>query len=273
MLGIDPSHFVVPPGTAAGLAQRDTATTMGWSEEAARAAVADLGQQLADLQERLYAEEKQGLLIVLQGMDTSGKDTTIQVLGRAITPLGCRVRNFRAPTHEELAHDFLWRVHPHAPGRGFISIFNRSHYEDVLIVRVHGWAPPEILESRYDHINAWERLLAEHGTRVVKIMLHISKDYQLERLRRRLARPDKHWKFNPRDLEERKLWAEYMQVYDIALTRTSTPHGLWHVVPSEVRWFRDLAVFSIVAGALESMNPLYPPADFDLRVFTPETLE
>jgi len=182
------------------------------------------------------------------------------------------VSSFKAPSKIELAHDYLWRIHQCAPGKGYIGVFNRSHYEDVLIVRVHGWASPETLERRYEHINAFEKLLSDEGTQVVKIMLHISKDYQLERFRRRLERPDKHWKFNPEDLKEREFWDDYMRAFEIALERCSTEVAPWYVIPAEARWFRDVAIAQLVHDTLAAMNPQYPKPGFDVAEYSAEGL-
>jgi len=229
-------------------------------------------RKLKGLQEKLFAEHKQSLLIVLQAMDTGGKDSTLRKLARRINPQGCAVTGFKVPSREELSHDFLWRVHDKAPRAGHIAIFNRSHYEDVLVVRVHGLAPQALIDERYGHINDFERLLSDHGTRVLKFMLHISKDYQLERLRRRLRHADKHWKFNPGDLEERKRWDDYMHTYELMLSRCSTDHAPWYVIPAETRWFRNLVISQIVLDTLQSMAPAFPEADFDIEDYPPESL-
>lgn len=228
--------------------------------------------QLGDYQERLFAERAQSLLIVLQAMDTGGKDSTLRKLAGDLNPQGCAVTGFKTPTSEELSHDFLWRVHDHAPAAGHIAIFNRSHYEDVLIVRVHGLAPAELVDKRYGHINDFEQLLTDHGTRIVKFMLHISRDYQLERLRRRLRHEDKHWKFNPGDLKERRLWDDYMRAYELMLSRCSTDHAPWYVIPAERRWFRNLLVSRIVLDTMQSMAPVFPKAEFNIEDYPPDSL-
>lgn len=228
--------------------------------------------RLKDWQERLFAEHRQSLLIVLQAMDTGGKDSTLRKLAGDLNPQGCGVFGFKAPSAEELSHDFLWRVHDHAPKAGHIAIFNRSHYEDVLVVRVHGLVPSALIDKRYGHINDFEKLLFDHGTRIVKFMLHISKDYQLERLRRRLRHPEKHWKFNPGDLKERKRWDQYMQAYEMMLARCSTEHAPWYVIPAETRWFRNLVVSQIVLDVMESMAPAFPEAGFNVEDYPPESL-
>lgn len=269
----DPSLYHVEPGTAFRLADRDPADTQGLTDkDAAKEHLKTLRDQLADWQERLYAEGEQSLLLVLQAMDTGGKDSTIRAVTEGINPQGCIVHGFKAPSSLEKAHDFLWRIHARAPAKGMIGIFNRSHYEDVLIVRVHGWASPGVLDRRYTHINHFERLLHDSGTRVVKVMLHISKDYQLERLRRRLRRPDKHWKFNPADLDERKRWDDYMAAYETALRRCSTDEAPWYVIPAENRWFRNLVIAQLLLDTLKDMNPQFPAPEFDPADYPPESL-
>lgn len=277
MMRVDLDRYRITPGEAPNLAGRDTADTQGLVEdrdedrvdEQVRANI----ERLDDLQERLYAEGKQSLLLVLQAMDGGGKDSTIRAVLGGLNPQGVRVWNFKAPTEKELAHDFLWRVHRRAPGAGYIGVFNRSHYEDVLIVRVKGLAPPDVVERRYDHINHFESLLTDEGTRVVKVMIHVSKAYQRERMVRRLERPDKHWKFDPNDLEERARWDAYMEAFEIALARCSTAHAPWYVVPGEERWFRDLVVSQLLLETLEEMDPQYPEPTFDPADFPPESIE
>ncbi len=275
-LVFDYTKYRVPTDGAFSLASLHMDDTQGLDEDRDKDDAKDLlddnQERLNDLQERLYAEKKQSLLLVLQAMDTAGKDSTIRKVMGDLNPQGCRVTSFKAPSKEELDHDFLWRIHDHAPLKGMIGIFNRSHYEDVLIVRVHGWASPALIEQRYGHINAFEKLLADHGTRIVKVMLNVSKDYQLERLRRRLRRPDKHWKFNPGDLKERARWDDYMKAYEIVLRRCSTPYAPWYVVPAENRWFRDLVISQLLVDTLEAMNPQFPEPDFDPADYPPETL-
>jgi PPK2 family polyphosphate:nucleotide phosphotransferase len=219
----------------------------------------ELRVELRELQERLYAESGQSLLVVLQAMDAGGKDGTVRAVFEGVNPQGVKVTSFKVPTDEERAHDFLWRVHPHAPRHGDIAIFNRSHYEDVLVVRVHGFAPKAVWSARYDHINAFEANLAAAGTRVVKLFLHISRDEQRERLQERIDIPEKRWKFNPGDLEERKHWDDYQAAYRDALARTSTAVAPWYVVPANRNWYRNWAVLSILVETLREMNPQYPP--------------
>ena len=275
-LSFDYTKYRVPTDGTFSLSSLDPADTQGLDEKKhkkeAKALLGENQERLNDLQERLYAESKQSVLLVLQAMDTAGKDSTIRKVVGDVNPQGCLVTSFKAPSHEERTHDFLWRIHQHAPPKGYIGIFNRSHYEDVLIVRVHGWASPELIEKRYDHINAFEKMLADHGTRIIKVMLYISKDYQLERLRRRLRRPDKHWKFNPGDLKERKRWDDYMEAYEIVLRRCSTSYAPWYVVPAEERWFRDLVISQLLVDTLEAMDPQFPEPSFNPADYPPESL-
>ncbi len=262
---MDVSKYLVKPGAAFDPAAWPTREGDGFAggKKAAKKTLAALSGRLGELQARLYAEGKQALLIVLQGMDTAGKDGTIRHVFRMVNPQGVRVTSFKKPTDLELAHDYLWRVHAHTPARGEIGIFNRSHYEDVLVVRVHNLVPPEVWGRRYDHIVAFEKLLAEEGTRIVKFFLHISKEEQKERLEARLANPKKHWKFNPADLEERALWDGYMEAYRSALERTSHKAAPWYVIPSDRKWQRNLLVAQALVETLEAMNPRFPHVDFD----------
>jgi PPK2 family polyphosphate:nucleotide phosphotransferase len=276
-LRIDLDRYRVKPGQPADLAGRATDDTAGLDKHADDNRIDDAKNRhrdaIRDLQERLYAEGKQSLLVVLQAMDGGGKDSTIEKVFGPINPQGVRVWSFKKPTPTELAHDFLWRVHKRTPGDGYIGVFNRSHYEDVLIVKVHGMAPPDVIERRYDQINAFEALLADARTRVIKLYIHVSKDYQLERMRRRLRKPDKHWKFNPADLEERQHWDRYMAVYEEALTRCSTDAAPWYVVPGEQRWFRNLLVNQLLHEALADMDPQFPEPTFDPADYPPESLQ
>ncbi len=227
---------------------------------------------VAELQEKLYAENKQSLLIVLQAMDAAGKDSTIGKLTRNLNAQGCKIHSFKKPSKLELSHDFLWRIHAAAPASGEITIFNRSHYEDVLIVKVHGWADNEKIERRYEHINNFESLMADRGTKVVKFMLNVSPEYQLDRFKRRLDNPGKHWKFNPGDLDERKLWSDYMQAFEAAMEKCASDDSPWYVVPAENRNFRDVMIASVVKDVLKSMSPDYPEPEFDPQVYTSETI-
>jgi PPK2 family polyphosphate:nucleotide phosphotransferase len=218
----------------------------------------ELAARLDELQERLYAESQRSVLVVLQGMDTSGKDGTIRHVFREIDPLGVRAVRFKVPTADERGHDFLWRVHPHAPGKGELVIFNRSHYEDVLVVRVHKLISDAECKRRYELINGFERLLADNGTVILKFYLHISKAEQRKRLQERIDNPKKQWKFSMGDLEERKLWHHYMKAYTDALAATSTEWAPWHVVPSNSKMNRNLLVSSVLLDALEGLKMKYP---------------
>ena len=216
--------------------------------------------RLNRLQERLYANGGRSLLIVLQGMDSSGKDGTIKHVMSGVNPQGCKVVSFKAPSKDELAHDFLWRVHHEVPPKGFIGIFNRSHYEDVLITRVHGWVSDHVAKRRFGEIRAFEQMLVENGTTIVKFFLHISKAEQKERLEERIQDPEKRWKWNTGDLEERKLWEKYMRAFEDVLSATSTDHAPWYIVPANRKWFRNLVVADRVIHALDQMDLKPPPA-------------
>jgi len=206
----------------------------------------------------MYAEHKQKLLIVLQGIDTSGKDGTIEHVFGDVNPQGTKVINFKVPTKKELDHDYLWRVHQHTPGKGEIVIFNRSHYEDVLVVRVHDIVPEDVWKKRYDQINDFERLLADEGTTIRKFFLHVSKQEQAKRFLARLDRPQKRWKFNPGDLEEREYWDDYIAAFEDVLSKTSTPWAPWYVVPADRKWYRNLVVASVVLDSLKSLDMQFP---------------
>lgn len=228
-------------------------------KDRAKADTAKLIARLAGLQERLYANASRSVLIVLQGMDTSGKDGTIRNVMSGINPQGCKVVAFKAPSKDELAHDFLWRVHREVPPRGHIGIFNRSHYEDVLITRVHGWVSDAEVKQRFDQIREFEELLYESGTVILKFFLHISKAEQKERLEARIADPEKRWKWNSGDLEERKLWDQYMKAFEDVMAATSTTHAPWYVVPANRKWYRNLVVAERVVDAVEQMKLKTPP--------------
>lgn len=213
---------------------------------------------IGELTHRLYAESRRSALLVLQGMDTSGKDGTIRSVLAEVNPQSCAIASFKAPTSEELAHDFLWRIHKATPRHGELGVFNRSHYEDVLIVRVHNLVPEKMWKARYDRINEFEQLLVDSGVKLVKCYLHISKDEQKERLQARLDDPTKRWKFNPEDLAERKYWDDYQRAAEDMLARCNTKHAPWHIVPSDRKWNRNLIVSQLLREALEEMNPQFP---------------
>jgi PPK2 family polyphosphate:nucleotide phosphotransferase len=256
----------VGPDSKVDLRSIDPDGTPGFDgdRDAARADLEGLHEELFDFQERLWAERKRALLIVLQSLDGGGKDGVIRNVFTAFNPQGTRVTGFGVPTEEELAHDFLWRIHPNAPGKGRIGIFNRSHYEDVLVVRVAGLAPESVWSGRYELINDFERNLATAGTTILKFMLHISRDEQRQRFQKRLDNPDKRWKFSLGDLGVRAQWDDYMDAYADALTRCSTEHAPWFVIPADHKWYRDLAVARIVAEAARRMDPQYPEPEEDL---------
>jgi PPK2 family polyphosphate:nucleotide phosphotransferase len=232
-------------------------------------ALAAMGPELADLQERLFAERTTGserrVLLVLQGMDTSGKGGTLRHTVGLTDPQGVMITSFKAPTEEERAHDFLWRIEKALPPAGYVGVFDRSHYEDVLIARVRGLAPAEEIERRYGAINAFERRLADEGFSIVKCMLHISADEQRERLLARLDDPTKHWKFNPGDLDERRLWPAYREVYEVALERTNSDAAPWYVIPADKKWYRNLAIGDLLLETLRDLDPQWPVADFDVE--------
>jgi PPK2 family polyphosphate:nucleotide phosphotransferase len=259
----------LPPGPV-DLRAIDPASTPGFTGDkaAGKQALAELGDELADLQERLFAEGTTGsrrrLLLVLQGMDTSGKGGVLRHTVGLIDPQGVRITSFKAPSEEERRHHFLWRVKRALPQPGHVGVFDRSHYEDVLIVKVHDLADARTVESRYDQINEFEAELAADGVVIVKCMLHISPAKQHERLAERLANPEKHWKYNPGDIDERKHWPDYRAAYETALERTNTEIAPWHVIPSDRKWFRNLAVGQLLLDALRGMNPQWPTADFDV---------
>ncbi len=261
----------IPPGTRVSLDDFDPrdASLVG-EEDAARARTAEDAKAIDALQDRLYAEGQRALLVILQGTDTSGKDGTVRTVFSATGPLGVSVHAFGRPSDEELKHDYLWRAHLACPRRGTIGIFNRSHYEDVLIGRVKKLAPDKIIEQRYDQINDFEKMLVETGTTVLKFMLHISKDEQKERLQERLDDPEKHWKFNPGDLDDRKLWDDYQEAYEVMLARCSTSWAPWYVIPADRKWVRNAAIATIVRATLDEMDPQYPkvswkPKDFEIE--------
>ncbi len=257
---LDVERYRVRPGTRVDLTAvdpRDTGDFDGDKGEGEAAHVA-LNARLEALQELLWADGRHKVLVVLQAMDTGGKDGTISHVFEHVNPLGVRVASFKQPSPTELAHDYLWRVHAQTPADGELVIFNRSHYEDVLVVRVHGLVPEVRWQRRYDHLVAFERLLADEGTTVLKFFLHISKEEQAERLQARLDEPDKRWKFSRGDLAERERWDDYRAAYEDALSATSTDHAPWYVVPADRKWFRNLVVSQVLVDALEALD-LRPP--------------
>ena len=254
------AKYRIKAGSKVALKEQDPddRSASAGSREEDQKRLEELSRRLNQLQELLYAERKHGMLVVLQGMDTAGKDGTIRQVFRMVDPLGVRVTSFKVPTEEELAHDFLWRVHQRAPMRGEIVIFNRSHYEDVLVVRVHKWIDEAECRRRYRQINEFERWLAEQGLVVLKFFLHISKDEQKRRLQERLDQREKQWKFSVADLVERKLWHEYMKANEDALEATSSDWAPWYVVPANSKLNRNLVVSSVLVDALEGLKMRYP---------------
>jgi PPK2 family polyphosphate:nucleotide phosphotransferase len=265
------ARFLVAPGKSAKLHERDPADLECFPDrDIAQKQSQNDAEEIDKLQDRLYAESKRAVLVVLQGIDTAGKDGTIRRVFKEVGPLGVIVTPFRRPSEDELAHDFLWRAHRAAPRRGFVGVFNRSHYEDVLVALVRQLAPKNEIESRYGQINAFEKILAENGTTILKFMLHISKEEQAKRLKKRLEEPKSRWKFDPNDLEDRKLWNEYALAYEIMLGKCSTEWAPWYVIPSDHKWARNAAIASIVRTALEEMNPRYPKPSWDSAKFSIE---
>lgn len=260
-------HRFVPGRSV--LADIDPASTPGVSDkDQARADLAELGPLMSDLQERLYAEATGGsrrrVVLMLQGMDTSGKDGTVRHVVGLVNPQGVNIHSFKAPTKEELAHDFLWRIEKAVPDPGIVGIFNRSQYEDVLIVRVHNIVPESEWSTRYERINEFEKRMSDDGVHWVKVMLHISKDAQKQRLLERLDDPTKHWKYSAGDLRERAFWADYQSAYQAALEQCSTDTAPWYVVPADNKWYRNWAIGHLLTETLQSMGPQFPPADFNV---------
>ena len=259
----------LPPGPV-DLRSIETDAAPGYDgdKKSGKADLLAIGEELFDLQQRLFAGKADGarsILLVLQGMDTSGKGGTLKHTVGLVDPQGVKITSFKAPTKEELAHDFLWRIRAGVPGPGMIGVFDRSHYEDVLIARVRRLAPDEEIERRYGAINDFETELTEAGVTVVKVMLHISPEEQKARLLARLDDPTKHWKYNPGDLAERARWAEYRAAYEVALERNNTEHAPWHVVPADKKWYRNLAVGNLLLETLRTLDPKWPAADFDVE--------
>jgi len=266
---ISARDFIAEPGAPFDLSRRATRSDMFESKSDAKSAIKTHAKAIAPLAHKLYGEADRSLLIVLQGMDTSGKDGTTAAIFHRTPPLNVQVASFKAPSKQELAQDYLWRVHNVMPAKGNITVFNRSHYEDVLVVKVRNFAPADKVEQRYEQINNFEKHLTENGTTILKFMLHISKDTQAERLSERLTMARKRWKFNPGDLEDRKLWPDFMDAYETMVARTSTDHAPWHIIPSDSRSTRGAIISGIVKNTLDAMNPQYPdpgyrPEDFEI---------
>ena len=260
------SPYLVKPGKKFKLSKRSTDDKGPFNHsDDAMAPTEKNRKRLDDLQEKLYAEGKHALLVVFQAMDCGGKDGAIDFVFSGVNPQGCQVTSFKVPTPLEKAHDFLWREHAAAPPKGMIGIFNRSHYESVLVERVHKLVPEKVWKRRYEHINAMEKLLADEGTTILKFFLHISKEEQKERLEARLKDPEKNWKFNAGDLEERKLWSQYQAAYQDAIERCSTEYAPWYVVPADRKWFRNWVLSDVIVRTLERLKMKYPPAAPGIR--------
>lgn len=255
---IDPEPYRVAPGSTASLSHWPTNDDGGFNKSSGRDATKSLNERIEHLQEVLWAEHKHKVLIVIQATDTGGKDGTIRHVFDGVNPQGVKVASFKKPTEEELAHDYLWRVHAQTPGAGEMVLFNRSHYEDVLVVRVHGYVPEDQWRRRYGHIRNFEQLLVDEGTTVIKFFLHISKDEQKERLQDRLDTPEKNWKFSTSDIKERKKWDDYQVAFADMLNETSTDDAPWYVIPADRKWFRNLLISQVVANTLEGLNMEYP---------------
>ncbi|MBI2837884.1 MAG: polyphosphate kinase 2 family protein [Acidobacteria bacterium] len=252
-------RLTLKPGERVKLRDWDPSDAGGYKDSGeAKAELIDVQKRMAELQEVFYASSKKALLVILQAMDAGGKDGTIRRVMAGVNPAGCTVTSFKVPTADELAHGFLWRVHKAIPARGQIGIFNRSHYEDVLVVRVLKLVPKEVWKARFDQINAFEKILSENGVVILKFFLHISKDEQAERFRERLADPTKIWKFNPGDLDMRERWDEFMNAYEDVLEKCTTEHAPWTVVPADRKWHRNLVVAKKIVKTLESLNLEYP---------------
>jgi PPK2 family polyphosphate:nucleotide phosphotransferase len=254
----------VKPGKRVHLEDEDAGRTFGWKKSDAEESLVDCRKLLEELQFKMYADARHAMVIVLQATDGGGKDSTIRQVITAFNPQGCTVTSFKAPSSEELRHDYLWRVHKAVPPRGEIGVFNRSHYEDVLIVRVDNLVPKEKWQQRYEQINAFERMLTDNDVHVVKCFLQISKDEQRKRLQERLDDPAKQWKFNADDVEKRKKWDDYQRAYEVALTRCSTEWAPWYVVPSDHKWFRNLAISQILAAELQKLPLRFPELTMDI---------
>jgi PPK2 family polyphosphate:nucleotide phosphotransferase len=258
-------EFAVEPGAKVRLSKIDPSYKGKYeSRDKAAPEAAEHVERMAKLQYLLYADGTQSVLVVLQGLDAAGKDGTVQHVFGGMNPQGTFVFGFKQPSKEELAHDFLWRVHKRTPGKGEVVIFNRSHYEDVLVVRVHDLVPKSVWSKRYDLINSFEKMLTENGTRILKFYLHISPEEQLERFTQRLDDPARNWKISESDYSERKLWPQYIEAYEDALAETSTKHAPWYVIPANHKWFRNLAVSQIIADTMEDMDLKPPQARVDI---------
>ncbi len=259
-------RYQIKPGKSVNLSDWDPNETSAFDGDKKEATkiITKLNEELEALQELLYVEYKHKVLIVLQGMDTSGKDGVISRVFEGVNPQGVKVASFKVPTDEELSHDYLWRVHKQVPAKGEIVIFNRSHYEDVLVVRVHELVPEKVWRKRYDQINAFEKMLAEEGTTILKFFLHIDLEEQKQRLQERLDDPSKRWKFKANDLKERKLWDQYTSAYEDLLSKTSKAWAPWYIIPANRNWYRNLAISSILVDTLKKLKMEYPAPEENL---------
>lgn len=237
----------------------------GLDKDETKAETKKLRERLAELQEILYAQGKYSVLIILQAMDAGGKDSTINKVFSGVNPQGFQIASFKKPSEEELAHDFLWRIHKEVPAKGKIGIFNRSHYEDVLIVRVNNLVPKKVWQARYDHINNFEKLLVDSGTTILKFYLHISKEEQKERFQDRLDDPSKHWKFSKGDLPVREQWDDYMRAFEDAISHCNTDYAPWHIIPANRKWYRNYVILKAIVESMEAMSLEYPPAEDGLE--------
>lgn len=258
-------RFMVTPGARVRLRDLDPDDTPGIADkEESLTRLARNIKRLSELQYTLYAENRRSLLVVLQAMDAGGKDGVVRHVFSGLNPQGCRVTSFKVPAGEETAHDFLWRIHRQVPARGEIGVFNRSHYEDVLVVRVRGLVPENVWKARYDHINAFEKLLVDSGTAICKIFLHVSRKEQLERLETRLDDPSRNWKVAESDFEDRRYWRDFVKAYEEAIERCSTPWAPWYIVPADHKWYRNAAVSEILRHVMERMDPRMPKPSVDI---------
>ena len=257
------SRLIVEPGRRVQLHDQHAGNTFGWEKHEAIQALEQNRQKLSDLQYKLYADGRHALLVVIQAIDAGGKDGTVRDIFTAMNPQGCVVSSFKAPSAEELKHDYLWRVHQRVPARGMVGVFNRSHYEDVLIVRVEKLVPKAVWQRRYAEINEFERMLSASNVRIIKLFLQISRGEQKERLQDRLDDPDRQWKFSPEDLVKRRQWPQYQKAFEAMLTRCSTGHAPWYVIPADRKWFRNLAVSEIVVTEMGRMGLRFPEPAFD----------
>jgi len=256
--------YQVQEGTKILLSDYDPDDTKLWESDKkeAKQTTKDFREELINLQHLLYAEQKHKVLIILQAMDGGGKDGTIRSIFKGVNPQGVRVASFKVPTPEEIGHDYLWRIHKQTPKNGEIVIFNRSHYEDILVVRVHQLVTKKVWQKRFQQINNFEKTLSDEGTTIIKFFLHISKDEQKERFVERIEIPKKQWKFNPKDIDERKQWDDYMHAYEDVLTKTSTAHAPWYVIPANRNWYRDYVIIKIITETLKKLKMAYPqPAE------------